>query len=726
MSSHTRGALFWLSTGLVVGSAAATTVARWYYQRRLEAARSHTPRPQGPATRSVNGLITSYQDQVNVITDIVKALWPNINVAVSRMLREMIEPMFRTSLPKPLRSMHFVKFDLGKNPLRLDNILVHADAVQSSDSHPVISMEMDMVWQSGSDCDISLKADYLGSLGIQAIQLQGRLSILLHPTSDNLPCIKAIQYAFVNVPQLDFKFTGLAELADLESVKSVILTTIMDTLLNMGMVLPDRSLYKMDPACEFMEICQRPVAQATTSIPSDSTLMLGVARVTLVSGRGFVEEIRSLGRKNDIPDIYCNISFGNVIHKNIWRTSTVPNNLEPVWNESHDFCLADYDQMLSIHAWDEDAGPLDADDDLGRADVSIGQILLSPGRTATVELMNIAEGGKPTGAFVTVHADFLKFRPNLESLAPIKGDPMTDQLNRRVCGIVEIVVTRAFDLPLPKEEGSSYVKVQYVSSSAPHLEKEYFTGTVSHNPGVDALNPVFDSIFYVPLILEKEKEAHDWTRDTIVFTLLRGDVEATSKSAVIGTYEVSVGRLINSRNLSITERTKLGPAILEHNITIRGVELRSTARIPPVIETESSPAKLDNGPEATHGTVRITILEGSGFMEQRRRFFKADIPDVYCAIKFGSSPTVWRTKTIRNDVTPSWNESKVYPLKNHRQIIHIDVFDEDKGKADDFLGMARIAVGKLLLAGSGSIEVELLVNGAPTGAHIKLKATQVF
>ena len=58
--------------------------------------------------------VLSYTEFLN---DIVKQLWPNINAAGSKMVKEIVEPMFKTMLPGPLATLHFTKIDLGPVPL---------------------------------------------------------------------------------------------------------------------------------------------------------------------------------------------------------------------------------------------------------------------------------------------------------------------------------------------------------------------------------------------------------------------------------------------------------------------------------------------------------------------------------------------------------------------------------------------------------------------------------
>ena len=64
---------------------------------------------------------------------------------------------------------------------------------------------------------------------------------------------------------------------------------------------------------------------------------------------------------------------------------------------------------------------------------------------------------------------------------------------------------------------------------------------------------------------------------------------------------------------------------------------------------------------------------------------------------------------------------QILAMSDHGQILNINVYDEDSGSQDDddFLGSNRVAVGKILLAG-GSMDVELLNTGKPTGHYVKI------
>lgn len=112
-------------------------------------------------------------------------------------------------------------------------------------------------------------------------------------------------------------------------------------------------------------------------------------------------------------------------------------------------------------------------------------------------------------------------------------------------------------------------------------------------------------------------------------------------------------------------------------------------------------------------------MKGSGFQVEKRRFGKKDIPDVYC--KFSVSHMEWKTKTIKNNLEPVWNETKCFSVEDDKVSVLVKVYDEDDGIADkdDFLGMASIPLSTLLDAGEKEMDL-LSKEGSQTGCIITL------
>jgi hypothetical protein len=149
-----------------------------------------------------------FEHQLNIqclgfLNDLVALLWPNINVAGSKMTKDIAGPMFKTMLPGPLASLHFTKVDLGNIPIVFSNVLVTKIGTDG------IKLDLNVDWDGKSD--IELKGEMIPSLvsqisclakrhhlnvrnscvqqGVKGVELHGRLSILLCPLTNVIPLV---------------------------------------------------------------------------------------------------------------------------------------------------------------------------------------------------------------------------------------------------------------------------------------------------------------------------------------------------------------------------------------------------------------------------------------------------------------------------------------------------------------------------------------------------------
>ena len=90
------------------------------------------------------------------LNDIVAQLWPNINAAGSKMVKDIVEPMFKTMLPGPLASLHFTKIELGAVPIVLSNVKV------TKTPHDGIKLDLNVDWDG--QCDIQLDGSMIPKL----------------------------------------------------------------------------------------------------------------------------------------------------------------------------------------------------------------------------------------------------------------------------------------------------------------------------------------------------------------------------------------------------------------------------------------------------------------------------------------------------------------------------------------------------------------------------------
>eukprot|EP00977_Amphora_coffeiformis_P017216 scaffold5520_cov167-Amphora_coffeaeformis.AAC.6 len=626
------------------------------------------------------------------LTDLVAQLWPLIRMVANQKIREKVEPRL-AALPAPLNTLHFVQLDVGRVPIRLDNIIVHeSTSTTGTGSADSVQFDLDVVWDGA--CDIQLKASYIGTLGVQSVKLLGRLSVLLQPLKADLPIVQAVQVAFINPPMIHLEFSGVAHaVADSLDVVRTKIHDILQKILQQQMVLPNRRLVKLDP---------------TISLLSDNVLKapVGVARVTIQQGSGFVVEERNVFQKADIPDCYVVATLGNTKR----QSATIKDDLKPVWNETMDYVLSDFDQIVHLEVWDEDGGPLDPDDFLGAADVTVGQVLLQGGQITRTLL---GEGGKPTTASLSMGVQCLNWTTDLDSLSnttSLEGRAT----NNEIVGLLTILVTQAFGLPFEKQDVKASIKVTYA-------DQEFMTKVVTDYPGLDSLNPLFDSVFHVPLTADLV--TCNGRILNIEFSLLN------NKQNCLGTLSVGHDDIASSPECTLTEKRQVGTmgAAIEYRLVLRGVQPASKALVPFDGSMVPSSSRGMLSPNGSVTPVQITVVKAHGFKSQRfRRFLRRrqDIADPYLVIKYGSDPHPWRTKTKTDSLTPTWNESHTYFMKSHGQTIRIQVYDDNEGRKkkrekDDLLGMARVTVGKVLLAG-GTLEVEMELEGQSTGIFVTI------
>jgi len=714
---------------------------------------------------------------VNFLSDVVARLWPYLSEALANTIREAIEPTFRDTLPGFLKSLKFKKFVMGDVPFVFDNLLVRelrqiddAGKAYGKDQH-YLQFEWDVTWQS--TCDIQLATDQiLGiapiSFGVKRFTVSGRLQVIAKPLNQVLPCIKAVQFAFVNPPKVELDFTGAANLADMKlniggfNVLDLnrMVRSDVNAILAQAMVLPNRIIVPLEDNLDYRDVF--------------SPVYKGLARIRLHSGRGFeVQKKKFIGQKDDIPDVYVKIRLG--VEK-FFESSVCKDNCSPVWDPDenfHDFLFCSgRDQILEIQAWDRDSGALDSDDRLGRAYVTLGQALLKADRNGLfeVELMNKATSkGKndtSTGHSITISLEKLPFTTkDLSSVLEPESDRRSSsndghskmsarerkkqkrQDDIRIVGLATCVISHAVNLPFVKdEEANTFVKLSMaIGTERIEIGK---TPTISNSR-----NPQYMTPFSFPLThsyIKEYRESHD--HKYFYFEIFQRDPNHTKPKSlgeiVVDHSEIKVGdewSLREERNFGMDP---LSNTKLAFTISFAGVSPSLVTReslfgkgnsnsnsnssgfgdsrtdfntdLPSPVDLVSTREVVNESIEMVVNKIRVHIVKGYGFTtSEKGRFRKADIPDVYCMIKFGSSPTNWRTPTIKNSETPAWDdEYRDYVMESANEIISIDVWDENRRSNDDYYGNARTSIGNVLM-NNGFLDIEIKNDGGKNQALLR-------
>lgn len=67
------------------------------------------------------------------------------------MVKEIVEPIFASTLPGPLATLRFIKVDLGHVPMRVSEVDVHKV------DNGGIKLDMNVTWEGRSDIDLDGK-----------------------------------------------------------------------------------------------------------------------------------------------------------------------------------------------------------------------------------------------------------------------------------------------------------------------------------------------------------------------------------------------------------------------------------------------------------------------------------------------------------------------------------------------------------------------------------------
>ncbi|KAJ4386066.1 hypothetical protein N0V93_008958 [Gnomoniopsis smithogilvyi] len=412
-------------------------------------------------------------DSDGFLNDLVAQLWPNINVAGCRMVKEIVEPMFASMLPGPLASLHFTKLDLGPVPLKVSKV----DVIRTENGG--VSLGMDVSWHSKSD--FQLDGQMVPELGIKGVHLTGRLSVLLAPLTNILPCFGAAQIAFVNPPKLELDFTGAADIADSSLIDKTVRKAIMDTICSMA-VLPNRYLYKMDPNSDWFQ----------TYLPHLGVLRLTVEKATGLESpkrsggaTGKIEGLLSKVGLKDVPDPFVNVSVGA---EPAFRSKTKEDCMEPVWDETHDFLVADFDQNVVVEVMDEDPGE---NDPMGAATVSVRKLLL--GGPQTQELPLVRKDRPDSNGRVAVRAKYFNFIGDANTLSAAQDAGEGD-----IVGLATVLIASVLNLQGNRDELKPNVKVAWGTDP----KRVFNTTTQTYSPGMDIFNPSFDQGFRFPITKE--------------------------------------------------------------------------------------------------------------------------------------------------------------------------------------------------------------------------------
>ncbi|KAF2420720.1 hypothetical protein EJ08DRAFT_702394 [Tothia fuscella] len=464
-------------------------------------------------------------ESAGFLNDIVAQLWPNIQVAGSQMVKDIVEPMFKTMLPGPLATLHFTKIEFGATPIVFSNVKVTKTANDG------IKLDLNLDWDG--QCDIQLDGKMTPQVGVKEVILKGRLSVLLCPLTNVIPLIGAAQITFINPPELKLNFTGAADVADFSLIDDAVRKVLIG-IINGIVVLPNRILVKLDNSTDYFRTFHQPH---------------GIVRVTVDKAWGFAEETESKTKKffskltRAAPDCYAEVEVGA---ETAWKTSTKSNTTRPAWGETHDFVVTDFDQCIKVHVTDHD---VNSDDEVGMGVTTVKDILLAGGRQ---ELAMIHKGNE-TGGRVTVAAEYFEFTPQDSG----SFSASTHSADGLMSGLLNVLVAGAYGIKGQRETLKPSVAVTWGT------KHKFQTAVKSDSPGTDINNPTFDQNFRIPVTVA------DVSAGSLRIACKDGENE-------VGAIEIPFEQLQQAPEMTLQDNFDLGNGLrVRASISLRGIQAAS-------------------------------------------------------------------------------------------------------------------------------------------------------
>lgn len=282
------------------------------------------------------------KDRAEWVNNILKQLWPYVNMYVRDMLFKTIEPLVDETLKG--YSLNPFKFNrdrvfLGQVPPRITGIKVY----DQNTSRKEIIMDMDIVF--ASDLVIEFKVKGIAAR-VSDFGLRGMLRVVFKPLVSQIPLIGGVQVYFLKAPEIDYDLGGVGGVLEIPGLNKIVENIIIEQVKNF-IVLPNKFSMPLIPE----------VLNKTLKCPDSA----GVLRVKLIKARNLVDKD---GLGSGVSDPYAMLTVGATSH----RAATIRDNLNPEWNDHFDFPIEVVQgQELNIEFYDDD----DRKDDefLGRAKI---------------------------------------------------------------------------------------------------------------------------------------------------------------------------------------------------------------------------------------------------------------------------------------------------------------------------------------------------------------------
>ncbi|KAM5293154.1 extended synaptotagmin-3 [Ctenodactylus gundi] len=284
-------------------------------------------------------------ERVEWANKIISQIWPYLSMIMEKKIREKLQPKIREKNAY-LRTFTFTKLYFGQKCPRVSGIKAHTN--RSNRRQVTLDLQICYI----GDCEISVELQKMRA-GVNGIQLQGTLRIILEPLLVDKPFVGAVTVFFLQKPHLQINWTGLTNLLDAPGINEVS-DSLLEDLIAAHLVLPNRVTV--------------PVKKDLDVTNLRFPLPCGVIRVYLLEAEKLAQKDNFLGLGGK-SDPYAKVSIG-LQH---FQSRTIYKNLNPTWNEVFEFMVYEVPgQDLEVDLYDEDT---DKDDFLGSLQICLSDVM---------------------------------------------------------------------------------------------------------------------------------------------------------------------------------------------------------------------------------------------------------------------------------------------------------------------------------------------------------------
>nr|XP_036847740.1 extended synaptotagmin-3 isoform X7 [Manis javanica] len=170
-------------------------------------------------------------ERVEWANKIISQTWPYLSMIMENKVREKLEPKIREK-SSHLRTFAFTKLYFGQKCPRINGVKAHTD--KHNRRRVVLDLQICYI----GDCEISVELQKVQA-GVNGIQLQGTLRIILEPLLVDKPFVGAVTMFFLQKPHLQINWTGLTNLLDAPGISDAS-DGLLEDLIATYLVLPNR------------------------------------------------------------------------------------------------------------------------------------------------------------------------------------------------------------------------------------------------------------------------------------------------------------------------------------------------------------------------------------------------------------------------------------------------------------------------------------------------------